>query len=244
MSRQANVTANVVGKKKEDGEIKYCFTAHDDVTSKEIVWCLDSGATEHLSDEDYLTNVRKLQTPIKIKIAKSRMILNADKVGDIYVKSVTENGTVNVIIKEVLFVLRSELNLLSVRRLEFNGFTVIFKDEKGTILKGNKVIAVADRKHKLYKVNFSYTSNLAVMCETAHSLGKWHTRLGHISKIGRKLKDIVDGIEGNDIEEPLSVCSTCVEGKQTRLPYHERKRATRPMQLVHSDLFGPVTPTI
>ena len=40
------------------------------------------------------------------------------------------------------------------------------------------------------------------------------------------------------------VCSICVEGKQTKLPHNQnRARAMRPLQLVHSDVMRPISPT-
>ena len=46
------------------------------------------------------------------------------------------------------------------------------------------------------------------------------------------------------VSELLSKCETCIEGKQTKLPHNKtRKRVTRPLQLIHSDVFGPVSPT-
>lgn len=72
----------------------------------------------------------------------------------------------------------------------------------------------------------------------------WHKRLGHISKNGlEKLWKLVDGISTNTKTLDWETCETCVEGKQVKLPHNkERVRAKRPLQLVHSDLMGPITP--
>ena len=69
----------------------------------------------------------------------------------------------------------------------------------------------------------------------------WHKRLGHIGRTGlEKVKHLVDGILVNLDQNPR-ICSVCVEGKQTRLAHvQSRTRATRPLQLVHSDLMGPI----
>lgn len=55
---------------------------------------------------------------------------------------------------------------------------------------------------------------------------------------------MVDGIELKNLELTNErIYQTCVEGKQTKLPHNqERSRAKRPLQLIHSDLVGPITP--
>lgn len=117
-TRQANIAADVAMEKEEDDEVKYCFATYD-TTSNESIWCLDSGASEHLvSEESYLRDVEKLQTSIKIKIAKSGVILIAEKVGDVYIKSVIKDCIVNIVIKGVLYVPGLELNL-SVRNYQY-----------------------------------------------------------------------------------------------------------------------------
>lgn len=47
------------------------------------------------------------------------------------------------------------------------------------------------------------------------------------------------------IEHPNRVCEGCVLAKQTPTPYPDRAvfRAQKPLQLVHADLCGPITPT-
>lgn len=138
---KANIANNVSTIEKTKDEDKYCFTAYAGTVFKGYVWCLDSGASEHLvSDNSLLRNVRKLKIPVKIQIAKSGVILHADELGDIRVTSVTEHGNVNITIKDVLYVPDLKINLLSVRKLEINGFTVIFKEGKGTVLRESKIM--------------------------------------------------------------------------------------------------------
>lgn len=60
----------------------------------------------------------------------------------------------------------------------------------------------------------------------------------------RKIKKHAEGISLDAGTKSLEICDICVEGKQTKLPHNQhRHRATRPLQFVHSDHFGPVTPT-
>jgi len=38
----------------------------------------------------------------------------------------------------------------------------------------------------------------------------------------------------------LPVCEYCLAGKATRLPFGKAKRASSPLQLIHSDIYGPI----
>jgi len=59
----------------------------------------------------------------------------------------------------------------------------------------------------------------------------------------RKLAKIVDGM-GIKFRTSMGVCEACVEGKQHRRPSHQpATRAKEPLELIHSDLCGPIDPT-
>ena len=73
----------------------------------------------------------------------------------------------------------------------------------------------------------------------------WHKRLGHIGNTGlKKLCKIMDGIKISEDQNQDWQCRICIEGKQTRLPHNQtRSRAKRPLQLIHTDLCGPMDTT-
>jgi len=72
----------------------------------------------------------------------------------------------------------------------------------------------------------------------------WHRRMGHLGEDNiRKLAKMADGM-GITVGTSVGVCEACVQGKQTRHPSHKpAARAKKPLELVHSDLCGPITPT-
>jgi len=74
----------------------------------------------------------------------------------------------------------------------------------------------------------------------------WHRRLGHQSdNYKKKLSKIVDGLNLNiGRDYSTSGCSVCTKGKQSANQFHgTRTRAARPLQLVHTDVCGPINPT-
>ncbi|KAL8160069.1 LOW QUALITY PROTEIN: hypothetical protein V2J09_001606 [Rumex salicifolius] len=73
----------------------------------------------------------------------------------------------------------------------------------------------------------------------------WHNRYGHLSFKGLHTlqeKEMVVGLPAFGQEK--GVCESCLKGKQHRLPFpkHSSWRADNKLQLVHSDLCGPISP--
>ena len=75
----------------------------------------------------------------------------------------------------------------------------------------------------------------------------WHRRFGHISP--QRLKSLVDSDMVANLSLPsvpssIPVCPSCLDGKQTRDPFpHIASRRSVPLELVHSDLHGPLPST-
>ena len=73
----------------------------------------------------------------------------------------------------------------------------------------------------------------------------WHKRIGHVN-VQRRLKTmqsqnvVVAGLPNFQISDMQKVCEACQLGKQTRHAFpHEKHVATRPLKLIHSDVWGP-----
>ncbi|CAB0006860.1 unnamed protein product, partial [Nesidiocoris tenuis] len=59
----------------------------------------------------------------------------------------------------------------------------------------------------------------------------------------KRMLSLVDGInlQEKDLEDLPTVCEVCVKAKQTRFPFKtNRERATRPLQILHTDVIGPI----
>src|SRR5213075_1162426 len=72
----------------------------------------------------------------------------------------------------------------------------------------------------------------------------WHRRMGHLNEdYVRKLRTMADGI-GIKARTTVGDCDACMEGKQNRQPSHKpATRAKEALELIHSDLCGPISPT-
>ena len=69
----------------------------------------------------------------------------------------------------------------------------------------------------------------------------WHLRLGHINP--NKIQGLVkSGILSSLIFEPIPVCESCLEGKMTKRPFKAKGNCTTvELELVHTDVYGPMT---
>ncbi|KAL0329259.1 UNVERIFIED_CONTAM: hypothetical protein Sradi_4912600 [Sesamum radiatum] len=66
-----------------------------------------------------------------------------------------------------------------------------------------------------------------------------HWVLGHIGQ-ERMTRLAREGLLGSLAKVNLPVCEPCMAGKVCRKPFGKAKRATRPLELVHSDICGPM----
>ncbi|UYV76053.1 hypothetical protein LAZ67_13002335, partial [Cordylochernes scorpioides] len=131
-----------------------------------------------------------------------------------------------------------------------NGGEVNFKGDKVTILKDGKKVLEGDQlENGLYAVNieqhFSKQNDSNLTLPSENKTQEWHRKLGHIGMQNlRKLESLVDGMELNKLEKQENdVCEICIMAKQTRKSFgNERSRATRPLEIVHTDLCGPIEP--
>ena len=67
----------------------------------------------------------------------------------------------------------------------------------------------------------------------------WHARLGHIGQ-DRSKRLALAGLLGSLIKVKLPIFEHCLIEKTTRLPFGKAKRATSKLQLIHSDICGPM----
>ena len=99
-------------------------------------------------------------------------------------------------------------------------------------------------KHELYNFeldNDSYVKSLKRKFPSTNDAYLWHLHLGYINpnRIQRLIKDRL--LEPLDFDE-FSVCEFCLEGKMTKRPFNAKgKRAQELLELVHTDVCGPMS---
>lgn len=247
--RDVNRQKANVGAEEEKPEIAF-MTAEDDDYVR-VGWFLDSGATEHmLCDPSYFSSMRKLDPPVEIVVANGQR-LSAEYCGDVTMYSMVNDTVRKCEAKNVLYLPRLSCNLFSVKRIAKSGLRVCFDGEKAEITKNSDVVAVGQLKGKLYELNIfckqSEMGSAMITGKVSRNAVLWHQRYGHIGCDSlRELVrfDMVKGLTLTDFDKDTIVCEPCLSGKIGKLPFApvEERRSSRPLELIHSDVCGPITP--
>jgi len=154
-----------------------------------------------------------------------------------------DNSITNVYLVETL-----GYNLLSVSQLCGMGYNCLFTNESVTVFRrDNSSIAFTGQlKGKVYIVDFSMEMVEPKTCMVAKSAMDWlwHRRLAHVGMRSLTKLQKEGHILGltNVVFEKDRLCSACQAGKQVGAPHPAKNilTSTRPLKLLHKDLFGPV----
>lgn len=201
-------------------------------------WFVDSGASNHMVNNNFfMYNKHKMEG--KKVIVANRSELEVDSAGDVDLTLLgSESKTVTV--KNVEYVPNLCANLLSVRQMTRDGKKVIFKGDTCRIFDiNNKLVTSATVHNDLYRINSEAHLKDDKVFIAKKEFDLWHRRLGHIcDKNLDKVKDSFGITIENKSKEP---CVVCIKGKQTRKPVREDgTRASQLLELVHSDVVGPL----
>jgi transposase InsO family protein len=182
--------------------------------------------------------------------------LECDKItfGDNSKGNVKELGKIiisnDLFISNVLLVESLSYNLLSVAQLCDLDLICKFspKDVVITSIKSDELIFKYFHYDNIYLVDFSSNdARLSTCLFTKSSKGwLWHKILTHVgmNQLKKLMKhDLVIGLNNDIIFENNKLCSACQVGKQVgnTHPTKSVMSTSRPLELVHMDLFGPTT---
>ena len=195
-------------------------------------WILDSGATQHMcNDQSQFLHLEPFSTTIT---TANNTKMHATGKGD--VSLVTKNGMLFTL-QNVLLVPQLASNLLSICYATRNP-NIHFKieNEKCLIMFNKTLIATAFSQDSLLVLETIRT--YAYNTKSVDTL-TWHKRLGHVNKEYMN-KGAIQSIVGN---VGTFSCDTCLKNKSTRIISTAPViKAKRPLEKIHSDLAGPITP--
>ncbi|PWA61635.1 hypothetical protein CTI12_AA371330 [Artemisia annua] len=126
-------------------------------------------------------------------------------------------------------------------------YDIHFKDHSATIRnpEGKLIAKVPMTKNRMFLLNIQHDEAKCLKsCLKDHSW-LWHMRYGHLNFGDLKLLSSKGMVKGLDqIDHPNQVCEGCLIGKHARssFPKEATSRAKEPLQLIHTDLCGPITP--
>ncbi|CAI7778645.1 unnamed protein product [Closterium sp. NIES-53] len=164
-------------------------------------------------------------------------------------RSPTSETTIQL--DNVLFLPSSVHNLLSVRALGAAGVAVSFPAAGRVVLTSDDVpIGEGYTRNNLFYLQLHHGSSAAPSIKptacpasTTTSSYLWHRRFGHLNMQALSTlhrQQLVTGLHLSSTSIPP--CISCYRGKQTRQPFGvSHSRTTAPLQLIHSDIAGPLS---
>lgn len=235
--------------KKERGNPYILITETFLAASSTQSWVVDTGATDHVcySSQGFLRTRTMSEEEMMISMGDGTKV-EVQAVGDV---TLLVNSTV-LILRDVLLVPGFRRNLISVFKLRRDGFSVVF-DDVCVIKRNNEVICFGEVYDSLYIIKCTYEPPLLLNSESNTNPRKrkrvdglnqmqfWHLRLCHINP--RRIQRLKSsGALGEFQSEPMPVCESCLEGKMVTRPFKAKGyRAKEPLELIHSDLCGPMS---
>ena len=213
------------------------------------VWYFDSGATKHITSQRSLFTSLESAPKGNTVTCANNSSYPVEGVGQIVLNAA--NGS-TFTLYDALYVPGIKKNLLSVSALAKIGLVVKFVDDRCTVHDlsyGDIIVASSTLCRGLYKLTMYgkcvEDSTCAVMDSQAISDAKlWHARFGHLnfaSLLRLQKSEMVSSLP--KLEAPVKhVCEGCILGKMQRasFPKDGSVRAERKLQLVHSDVCGPM----
>ncbi|KAK1649439.1 hypothetical protein QYE76_067244 [Lolium multiflorum] len=205
-------------------------------------WVFDSGCTNHMTGgkgvlDQFIEDINK-KSSITFGDNSKGKVLGYGKVAI----------SKDLCLETVMLVEHLGYNLLSIYHLADAGYNSYFTKYYVQVFRSDnlKLVLVGYVENNLYVVDLSKESPSFSTCLMAakHDEGwLWHRRLGHVNM--RNLKQLLKGehivgLTGISFEKDR-VCSACVAGKQLKKKHPIKSIVTtsRPLELLHLDLFGP-----
>ena len=211
-------------------------------------WLIDSGASSHMTPEkELLVNYHQFEKPEVVGLGDGRTV-EAIGVGTVYMNMTFKvSDPKRAVLEQVLYVPKLACNLFSVRAAVSRGNVVQFGHTRCWI-RGvrRKLLGMGSLIGKLYQLDCIPVSmeQATVASEQQQQINLWHQRFGHLNE--QQLSEIIRNELVSGINVPrtshVSFCEACVKGKLSRKPFKPvgETRTTRKLELVHSDVCGPM----
>lgn len=223
-------------------ELNLAFQAEKDVSGD--IWCLDSGCTTHMCNDQRKFKKLKKISHQSVKLASSALA-TIEGEGNVTITSSNGTNQVTIDIEDVLNVPDLRINLLSVSRIISKGYRVMFSHNCARILdnNGNTKLMAEHRNGLYYVIEKKQLAATAEIKPKASNIMEWHLKLGHLNEgslheLARK--EAATGIQISS-EEKLLPCEICAMGKLSQTPFNkESVRNTEILEIIHTDVCGPM----
>lgn len=235
----AKESAQLTASSQEQADLSYYDEAFS-ASTHNVPDIFDTGATTHMfADRSRMNGVASI-SPSRIGVAS--------KGGSIWA---TLKGSVNLhglILRNVLHSPELTANLISIGRLCDAGYVALFRSQDGVLFDSSKRIVLRltrdPNSDRLWhpKVSFNHSSAMTTTLSKSDTASLWHQRLGHLHPDG--VIEFLKNRDGVSLQrKDFMQCDACSLGKLSVTPAtHSFHRAPNVLDLIHSDLIGPIHP--
>lgn len=214
-------------------------------SSTTVNWFVDNGATCHITNRgDLFQTFEPFEHNNMHTVSTANgNALQAKGKGNISILSEVQRKVHEITLKDVWYVPQITKNLFSVlaahdcnsnSRFESTPTNCTFYTRNEVKMTG--VRSISGGLYKLNVKNVIPKRNIEVNL-TLTKTQLYHERLVHQNK--RHVRKFVKQELGIELPQDESTCESCILGKSHRLKFGTRPRASRPGELVHSDVCGP-----
>nr|GEZ61900.1 retrovirus-related Pol polyprotein from transposon TNT 1-94 [Tanacetum cinerariifolium] len=233
--------ANLIEVQDED-ELTLLMARHDEQEDRRKPWHIDSTASNHMTgEEDLFAEMEQSKGNVTFGDESKAPVKGKGKI------LIRPKDGSHQYISDVYNVPNLKSNILSVGQLLEKNYNIHFKDGSATIRnqEGKLIAKVPLTKNQMFILNIQHDEAKCLKsCMEDHSW-LWHMRYGHLNFGDLKLLSSKGMMKGLDhIDHPNQVCKGCLFGKHARSSFlkESTSRAKEPLQLIHTDLCGPITP--
>ncbi|GAU51653.1 hypothetical protein TSUD_414750 [Trifolium subterraneum] len=213
-----------------------------ETNARDEVWFLDSGCSNHMIGTkewlyDFDENIREC-----VKLGDdSRMQIKGKGNLKLCIGGLTQ------VITDVYYIPGLKNNLLSIGQLQQKNLTIVFKKDLCKVYHEEKGLIMSTKmsSNRMYVI---FAPIIVPMCFKTVKMDNnelWHCRYGHLSFKGLNTlvkKEMVKGLPHlQDMEDTFVSCLTSKQHREA-IPKSSNWRATKLLELVHSDICGPITP--
>lgn len=209
----------------------------------DTMWYLDSGASNHMCGHKHLFKELKTVEDGHVSFGDASKVKVEGKGTICFLQ---KKGVVGSI-EGVYYVPNLKANILSLGQLTEKGYSILMEDRNLQLKdKTGRLVALVEMgKNRMYKLNLKSIREKCLHVNVEDQASLWHLRFGHLHQAGlRRLskKNMVHGLP--DVEFDEKFCEDCVFGKQPRTSFQKKAeyQAKQILELIHTDICGPITP--
>uniref|UniRef100_A0ACD5XRG8 Uncharacterized protein n=1 Tax=Avena sativa TaxID=4498 RepID=A0ACD5XRG8_AVESA len=205
------------------------------------VWYLDTGASSHMTGvrDAFVT----LDESVKgsVRFGDGSLVEIGGK-GNLLFRCTDGNQRV---LAGVFFIPRLRTNIISLGQLDENGCKSVIEGGYLRVYDQQRRLLVRVKRaaNRLYILNLNVAAPVCLLSKVDTPAWVWHARLGHlhfraVNTMSRR--GMVRGMP--EIDHIDEICDGCTIGKQHRLAFPRASKhcSERALELVHTDLCGPI----